>query len=147
MENFIRVTDARSCVYFLALDRPYRLAVRTPPFHGGGTGSIPVRVAIFQIFLFLLFSYLVSDFFKKILCCPLQPCKSSVINAPPAMDQIEAYRQIVQLQSEIVKISRRNRELRDRCEELERALSEGVPAEVITEESQGDSAVPPLQEG
>ena len=25
--------------------RPYRLAVRTPPFHGGGTGSIPVRVA------------------------------------------------------------------------------------------------------
>ena len=29
----------------MALERPYRLAVRTPPFHGGGTGSIPVRVA------------------------------------------------------------------------------------------------------
>jgi hypothetical protein len=33
-------------VYFaLSGLRPYRLAVRTPPFHGGGTGSIPVRVA------------------------------------------------------------------------------------------------------
>ena len=31
----------------MALGRPYRLAVRTPPFHGGGTGSIPVRVANF----------------------------------------------------------------------------------------------------
>ena len=26
--------------------RPLRLAVRTPPFHGGNTGSIPVGVAI-----------------------------------------------------------------------------------------------------
>ena len=27
--------------------RPYGLAVRTPPFHGGSPGSIPGRVAIF----------------------------------------------------------------------------------------------------
>ena len=46
MGDFIHVTADRSCVYFLAPGRPYRLAVRTPPFHGGGTGSIPVRVAI-----------------------------------------------------------------------------------------------------
>ena len=26
--------------------RPVRLVVRTPPFHGGNTGSSPVRVAI-----------------------------------------------------------------------------------------------------
>ena len=38
-------------LYFFALERPYRLAVRTPPFHGGGTGSIPVRVAIPPIVL------------------------------------------------------------------------------------------------
>jgi hypothetical protein len=49
------------------------------------------------------------------------------------MDQIEPYRQIVQLQSEIVKISRGNRELRARCEELERALTEGEPAAVRIE--------------
>ncbi len=29
--------------------RPYRLAVRTPPFHGGSRGSIPLRVAIFLL--------------------------------------------------------------------------------------------------
>ena len=29
--------------------RPYRPAVRTPPFHGGDTGSNPVRVAISRI--------------------------------------------------------------------------------------------------
>ena len=40
---------------FLAPGRPYRLAVRTPPFHGGGTGSIPVRVA--TIFLFVLLDF------------------------------------------------------------------------------------------
>jgi hypothetical protein len=44
---FIYVTGKNRRLYFLALERPYRLAVRTPPFHGGGTGSIPVRVAIF----------------------------------------------------------------------------------------------------
>src|SRR3954465_439267 len=43
---FIIVTSFRACLYFQSLERPYRLAVRTPPFHGGGTGSIPVRVAI-----------------------------------------------------------------------------------------------------
>ena len=30
--------------------RPYGLAVRTPPFHGGSPGSIPGRVAIFPPF-------------------------------------------------------------------------------------------------
>jgi hypothetical protein len=30
---------------FHALLRPYGLAVRTPPFHGGSPGSIPGRVA------------------------------------------------------------------------------------------------------
>ena len=44
---FIYVTAEFRRLYFFALERPYRLAVRTPPFHGGGTGSIPVRVAIF----------------------------------------------------------------------------------------------------
>jgi len=44
---FIYVTEKIRWLYFVALARPYRLAVRTPPFHGGGTGSIPVRVAIF----------------------------------------------------------------------------------------------------
>ena len=43
--RFIFVTSAPGQIYLLALERPYRLAVRTPPFHGGGTGSIPVRVA------------------------------------------------------------------------------------------------------
>ena len=47
--DFIYVTEDFRRLYFFALARPYRLAVRTPPFHGGGTGSIPVRVAIFQI--------------------------------------------------------------------------------------------------
>jgi hypothetical protein len=45
---FIYVTEKNRWLYFFALERPYRLAVRTPPFHGGGTGSIPVRVAIFS---------------------------------------------------------------------------------------------------
>src|SRR5882724_4933886 len=40
------VTSGAGRLYFTARYRPYRLAVRTPPFHGGGTGSIPVRVAI-----------------------------------------------------------------------------------------------------
>jgi hypothetical protein len=44
--GFIYVTWKCGGLYFVALERPYRLAVRTPPFHGGGTGSIPVRVAI-----------------------------------------------------------------------------------------------------
>ena len=43
--GFIFVTFASWRIYSLALARPYRLAVRTPPFHGGSTGSIPVRVA------------------------------------------------------------------------------------------------------
>ena len=30
------------------LSRPYGLAVRTPPFHGGSPGSIPGRVAILE---------------------------------------------------------------------------------------------------
>ncbi len=46
------VTAVQCCLYFVALGRPYRLAVRTPPFHGGGTGSSPVRVASFVIGLF-----------------------------------------------------------------------------------------------
>ena len=33
---------------FRLLRRPYGLAVRTPPFHGGSPGSIPGRVAIFK---------------------------------------------------------------------------------------------------
>jgi hypothetical protein len=33
-------------IIFCALQRPYGLAVRTPPFHGGSPGSIPGRVAI-----------------------------------------------------------------------------------------------------
>src|ERR1039458_3809563 len=33
---------------FHALLRPYGLAVRTPPFHGGSPGSIPGRVANFS---------------------------------------------------------------------------------------------------
>jgi hypothetical protein len=42
--NYVTLSPQR--VYFaLSGLRPYRLAVRTPPFHGGGTGSIPVRVA------------------------------------------------------------------------------------------------------
>jgi hypothetical protein len=40
------------------------------------------------------------------------------------MDRIEPYRQIVQLQSEIVKISRRNSDLKRKCSELEAELTE-----------------------
>ena len=40
------------------------------------------------------------------------------------MDQIEAYRQIVQLQSEIVKISERNSALKKKCSELELELTQ-----------------------
>jgi hypothetical protein len=40
------------------------------------------------------------------------------------MDQIEAYRQIVQLQCEIVKISTRNSALKQKCSELELELRE-----------------------
>ena len=36
----------RAADIFRALLRPYGLAVRTPPFHGGSPGSIPGRVAI-----------------------------------------------------------------------------------------------------
>jgi len=40
------------------------------------------------------------------------------------MDRIEPYRQIVQLQAEIVKISRRNSDLKRKCSELEAELTE-----------------------
>ena len=62
------------------------------------------------------------------------------------MDHIEPYRQIVQLQSEIVKISRRNRELRERCEELERALSIGASVETSLGEARHELGVPILGE-
>ena len=40
------VTSDGGRIYFVAHNgRPYGLAVRTPPFHGGSPGSIPVRVA------------------------------------------------------------------------------------------------------
>ena len=39
------------------------------------------------------------------------------------MEQIEAYRQIVQLQSEIVKISARNADLKRKCSDLEVELT------------------------
>jgi hypothetical protein len=39
------------------------------------------------------------------------------------MEQIEAYRQIVQLQSEIVKISARNADLKRKCSDLEDELT------------------------
>src|SRR6266567_5444045 len=42
----LRDKPARAPIFPLP-GRPYRLAVRTPPFHGGSTGSIPVRVASF----------------------------------------------------------------------------------------------------
>ncbi|HSU54469.1 MAG TPA: hypothetical protein VLT36_10445 [Candidatus Dormibacteraeota bacterium] len=38
------------------------------------------------------------------------------------MDKIEPYRQIVQLQAQIVRISQRNSQLKRRCEELEDEL-------------------------
>jgi hypothetical protein len=63
------------------------------------------------------------------------------------MDQIEPYRQIVQLQSEIVKISRGNRELRVRCEELERALTEGLPLAKRIEATKPKGVAPFLQQG
>ena len=53
------MTAARLRVYFARFERPYRLAVRTPPFHGGSTGSIPVRVAIT---LFSLVAFVVAAF-------------------------------------------------------------------------------------
>ena len=44
--NF-RVTSGTRLIYFAPFAlRPYGLAVRTPPFHGGSPGSIPGRVAI-----------------------------------------------------------------------------------------------------
>ena len=46
--DFSCVTGGITVLHSPSLTRPYRLAVRTPPFHGGGTGSIPVRVAIFH---------------------------------------------------------------------------------------------------
>jgi len=55
------------------------------------------------------------------------------------MDQIEPYRQIVQLQAQIVKISRRNGELRKTCEELEEALSSGVAN--VAEEAPRDPVI------
>src|SRR5690606_37972302 len=42
--------DKAGCVFInppSPLVRPYRPAVRTPPFHGGNRGSNPRRVAIF----------------------------------------------------------------------------------------------------
>ena len=42
--NFV-VTMRRRCLYCTVHGRPYRLAVRTLPFHGGSRGSIPLRVA------------------------------------------------------------------------------------------------------
>jgi hypothetical protein len=56
------------------------------------------------------------------------------------MDQIEPYRQIVQLQAQIVKISRRNGELRKRCEELEEALTVGV-VQVTVEETPVEATI------
>ena len=41
--------DRRVAAFILPPSRPYRLAVRTPPFHGGSTGSIPVRVATYPL--------------------------------------------------------------------------------------------------
>jgi hypothetical protein len=95
-------------------------------------GSIPVRVAnllrVLLFFLLLLLGLLaLRNLFHFFSSRSLQQGNTSSINAPPAMDQIEPYRQIVQLQSEIVKISRRNRELRERCDELERVLMEEIP--------------------
>ena len=49
VDIFICVTGEIRWLYFFALERPYRLAVRTPPFHGGSRGSIPLRVAIFVV--------------------------------------------------------------------------------------------------
>ena len=46
MAGFICVTGEADRLYSGTLGRPYRLAVRTPPFHGGSRGSIPLRVAI-----------------------------------------------------------------------------------------------------
>jgi cell division protein FtsB len=60
------------------------------------------------------------------------------------MDQIEPYRQIVQLQAQIVRISRRNNELRKRCEELEEALSLGT-LEVPVEEAPALAPAPRAQ--
>ena len=45
--NFV-VTRGKRRLYFPVLGRPYRLAVRTLPFHGGSRGSIPLRVATFH---------------------------------------------------------------------------------------------------
>jgi hypothetical protein len=47
----------------------------------------------------------------------------SVIKPRPLMDQIEPYRQIVELQEQIVRISRWNSELRQKCEDLENELA------------------------
>src|SRR3990172_9405698 len=49
----ICVTATCWCLYWRALRRPYRLVVRTPPFHGGGPGSNPGRVASSNHFTFL----------------------------------------------------------------------------------------------
>src|SRR5439155_19581293 len=48
MSPVICVTSRVIRLYCVALGRPYRLAVRTPPFHGGSRGSIPLRVANFD---------------------------------------------------------------------------------------------------
>jgi len=61
------------------------------------------------------------------------------------MDQIEPYRQIVQLQAQIVRISRRNSELRKRCEELEEALSLGTVELPASETSEMPLAPVPRQ--
>ena|GEM_PF-3236783 len=43
---YFLLAEATICVLLTIRRRPYRLAVRTLPFHGRCTGSIPVRVAI-----------------------------------------------------------------------------------------------------
>lgn len=47
--QIFHVTIRSLSLYSSGLRRPYRLAVRTPPFHGGSSGSIPDRVAIFSL--------------------------------------------------------------------------------------------------
>jgi hypothetical protein len=47
-EQVFRVTRSGRCLYCAALaDDPIVQRFRTPPFHGGNTGSNPVRVATF----------------------------------------------------------------------------------------------------
>ena len=45
VELTFRVTGRKRCLYLRALDDPIVQWPRTPPSHGGNTGSNPVRVA------------------------------------------------------------------------------------------------------